>query len=555
MYKKILIGISIVLFSSMTSCNRQSADIQYSIDFLACYNEENEKDAMLDRNGKLFSISQENILGIAPVINDYCLIDYTLYKLGKSISDTIAITQDVESCGIMNEGLMPISKSDDYIRLIDEKGNEVFTLKEFEGKEVLACYAYSDSKLRVVLEDGSIIYLDKTGKMLFDSQFTWGTDFRQGHAVIQNVKQNSDLYSFVDDTASPIFTFESEDKDYITISYDMELLSAKENEKIIIYDFEGNRILQCPSKVKGIYSFCQNGFIYYNDDGNFGLMSYDGEQLIRAKYEQLVSNGRNFLALIDDYEESVRLIDAEDNTINEYDGEEICDFRHFGYNYPVLIKNSYENFTMIGEDGDIIKDDLNIDFDFDDVEYFNCVRSDYFPQQQVISTIMDLCGNGAGVSNKYGAFFSRDTHCYPNNISFLSSFSTKALEGSYRARKYISSGINYEMFYDVAFDEPIVRSGASSLSSSAWLLRAEIYVYTPNIYRNQAVLNNCVRELKGNGCSIYYNKKTDYILLTQDQEQLFVVVHSNRRNYEFGILMMPNTENNRNMWRRHIDSL
>lgn len=335
----------------------------------------------------------------------------------------------------------------------------------------------------------------------------------------------------------------------------MELLSAKENEKIIIYDFEGNRILQCPSKVEGIYSFCQNGFIYYNEDGNFGLMSYDGEQLIRAKYEQLVSNGRNFLALIDDYEESVRLIDAEDNTINEYDGEEICDFRHFGYNYPVLIKNSYENFTMIGEDGDIIKDDLNIDFDFDDVEYFNCVRSDYFPQQQVISTIMDLCGNGAGVSNKYGAFFSRDTHCYPNNISFLSLFSTKALEGSNRARKYISTGINYEMYYDVAFDEPIVRSGATSLSTSAWLLRAEIYVYTPNIYRNQAVLNNCVRELKGNGCSIYYNKKTDYILLTQDQEQLIVVVHSNRRNYEFGILMMPNTENNRNMWRRHIDSL
>lgn len=536
----------------MSSCNRQSVDCPYSIDFLPCENEENDKDAMLDRNGKLFSISQEDAWNMTPVINGYTLIDDIVYKVGQSLADTTAIAHDVEFCGIMNEGLMPISKSDDYIRILDESGNEVFTLKEFDGKEVLACYTYSDSKLRVVLEDGSIVYLDKTGKMLFGSRFSWGTDFRQGYAVIQNLKQNSDLYSFVDDAASSIFTFESEDKDYITISDDMELLSAKENGKMIIYDFDGKRVLQCPSKVEGIYSFCQEGFVYYNENGDFGLMSYKGEQLIRAKYKQLVSNGRNFLALIDDDNESVRLIDAEDNTIKEYDGEEICDFRHFGYNYPVLIKTSNEKIIMIGEDGDVIKEDLNIGFDFDDVEFFNCVKNDYFPQQEVISTIMDLCKNGTGISNKYGAFFSQDTHCYPKNISFLSSFSTKALEGNNKARKLISKGINYEMYYGVVFDEPIVRPGATSLSVSAWLLRAEIYFYTPNIYRNQAVLNNCVKELKNNGCSVYYIKKTDCILYTQDQEQLFVIVHSKNRDYGFEILMMQNTEDNRDRWCRYI---
>ena len=254
MNKKIILGFYIVLIGLMSSCNRPSADCPYSIDFLPCENEENDKDAMLDRNGRLFSVSQEDAWKLTPVINGYSLIDDIVYKVGQSLADTTAIAHDVEFCGIMSEGLLPISKSDDYIRVIDEKGNEVFILKEFEGKEVLACYAYSDSKLRVVLEDGSIVYLDKTGKMLFGSRFSWGTDFRQGHAVVQNLKQNSDLYSFVDETASSIFTFESDDKDYITISYDMELLSAKENDKMIIYDFGGKRVLQCPSKVEGIYS-------------------------------------------------------------------------------------------------------------------------------------------------------------------------------------------------------------------------------------------------------------------------------------------------------------
>ena len=509
--KIVYILISVVLIGLLTSCNRKSADSPYSISFLACNNEENDKEAMLDRNGQLFSISQENVWDVTSVINGYCIIDEKLYKVGADIADTTVIAKDVESCGVMNEGLIPISKWDDYITIIDELGNEVSTLKEFEGKEVLCCYSYSDSKLRVMLEDKSFVYVDKTGNC--------------------------------------------EDKDYISISYDLELLSAKENDKIIIYDFNGKRVLQCPSKVYGIYAFCQDGFIYYNEDEEFGLMSYDGEQLIRAKYEQLVSNGSNYLALIDDNDEAVKLIDAEDNVIKEFDGEDICDFKHLGYDYPNLIETSDGHFIMIGENGDIIKDDLNIDFDFDEYEYYNLVLNNYFPQEQVINNIMNLCGRGTGLTNNFGAFFGSEKHCYPKDITFLSSTSKSTLEGSYRARKYIGTGINYEIYHDVVFDEPIVRKGSKSLSTTAWLIRAEIYFHTRDAFRNQAVLNCCVNELRNNGCSIFYSKATDYILYNKNKDQLLVVVHNENRKYGFGILMMPNTESNRNIWKGYIDNL
>lgn len=553
--KIVYILISVVLMGLITSCNRKSADSPYSISFLACNNEENDKEEMLDRNGQLFSISQEDVWDVTSVINGYCIIDEKLYKVGTDIADTTVIAKDVESCGVMSEGLIPISKWDDYITIIDEVGNEVSTLKEFEGKEVLCCYSYSDSKLRVMLEDGSFVYIDRRGNMLFDNRFAWGTDFRNGYAVVQNLEQNSDLYSFVDDTAIPIFTFECEDKDYISISYDLELLSAKENDKIIIYDFNGKRVLQCPSKVYGIYAFCQDGFIYYNEDEEFGLMSYDGEQLIRAKYEQLVSNGSNYLALIDDNDEAVKLIDAEDNVIKEFDGEDICDFKHLGYDYPNLIETSDGHFIMIGENGDIIKDDLNIDFDFDEYEYYNLVLNNYFPHEQVINNIMNLCGRGTGLTNKFGAFLGPEKHCYPKDITFLSSTSKSTLEGSYRARKYIGTGINYEIYHDVVFDEPIVRKGSKSLSTTAWLIRGEIYFHTRDAFRNQAVLNCCVNELRNNGCSIFYSKATDYILYNKNKDQLLVVVHNENRKYGFGILMMPNTESNRNIWKGYIDNL
>lgn len=542
-----------ILFAILlSSCNRQSADSSYAIDFFACENEENDEDGFLSRNGKFFSIDMDDIIAVTPIINGYCVINYTLYKVGENLSDTIPIAHDVEYNGVMNDGLIPICKTNEHISIIDTKGHEVAKLKEFDKKEVLGCYSYSDSKLRVVLEDNSYVYVDKSGDMLFGSRFAWGTDFKAGHAVVQNIKQNSDLYSFVDDTATPIFTFESEDNEYICISNDLELLSAKENDIIVIYDFEGNRVLQCPSKVRGIYAFCQDGFIYYNEDEKFGLMSYEGTQLIRSKYEQLIPNGQRYLALTDD-EESVRLIDAKDNMIREYDGEEIYDFRHKGFDYPTLIESSDDRYLMIGVDGEVIANDLNIDFDSDDIGTYNIVMSDYFPEEQVVGTVMDLCKRGHGLSNRYGAFFNSASHCYTKDISFLSSYSAKALEGHNRARKEIATGINYDIDYDVVFDEPIVRNGASSLSTSAWLQRVELYVYMPDMYRNQAFLNRCVNEMINNGCTLFYNKKTDYILYSSNKELIYVIVHNwEKRKYEFAILMMPNTESNRNMWRTYL---
>lgn len=169
---------------------------------------------------------------------------------------------------------------------------------------------------------------------------------------------------------------------------------------------------------------------------------------------------------------------------------------------------------------------------------------------------MELCVKGNGVSDKYGAFFYRnDAHCFPRNISFLSSFSIQSLQGNNWARIRVEDGVNYEINYAVVFDEPIVRNGATSLSSSAWLKSVELHIWMPDIFRNQAFLNACVHELKNNGCTVYHSKKTDYILLSSNKELMYVVYHNwDNREYEFRILMMPNTDENRIAWTTFINN-
>lgn len=552
-FSKVKIALFMLAFVVLFSCNRQSSDIIYKIDYLYCETEDDEEPGFIDAQGNFCKLQTDE--DVFPVVNGYGLINGKFYRVGKEVSDTTLIAKDIVVAGVMNDGLIPICREGGFVTVIDTEGNEVFQIKEYEEKEVLGAFSYSDSKLRVVLEDGSFVFIDKKGSQMFGTRYSWATDFQNGHAIVQKVSQNSHLFSFIDENATPIFTFESDEKEDITISYEMELLSAAEDDKCIIYDFSGKRILECPSKVYRIYAFCQNGFIYSDDDDKYGLMSYEGEHLIRTKYEQLVPNGQYYLALNDD--EEIKLIDKSDRIIKEYEGREILDFRRAGYEFPNAIKVESGHYMILDEDGNVVSDDIDIELKNEQIRYIGFVRSDYFPHQQVLNTVMELCGKGKGVSDKYGAFFYRnDTHCFPRNISFLSSFSIQSLQGNNWARIRAEDGVNYEINYAVVFDEPIVRNGATSLSSSAWLKSVELHIWMPDIFRNQEFLNACVHEFKNNGCTVYHSKKTDCILLSSNKEQLYVIYHNwNNREYEFRILMMPNTDENRNAWTTFINNI
>lgn len=549
--KTIFVAITLIslLFVSCTD----NPDLVYKINFMSCDKENTDKFGFIDEKGHFYDLSVE-VDDCTPVINGFCMINGTLYKVGNTITDTIPVIRELESAGIMNDGLIPVCKENDQIAVVNEHGKEVFKLKEFDGKEVLASFSYSDGKLRVLLSDETYVYVDKEGNKLFDKCYKWATDFKHGHAVVQTVNQNSDLYSFINSDGATSFTFESQDKDNIVISHAMELLSAKEDEKMVIYDFSGKRILECPAKVEEIYAFCRDGFIYSDEDDNMGLMTYKGEHLIMARYEHLVPHGQNYLALTDD--DGIRLVDKKDKIIKELDGKEIVDFQHEGYDFPHLIEMKNHNYMILDADGNVLVEDIDIDYTQSGIEYLSAIRSDYFPEDKVLSTILDLCGYGKGVSDKYGAFFG-DSHCTPSNITFLSSsFTKKDLEGKNWARITTDNGINYTLNYCVIFDASMVNTGSDSFNSWAWLQSVGLHIYMPDWAHNQAFLNRCVKALLDNGCEVYYNKNTDYILKANTSGQLFVVFHNwENLKYEFRILMLPDTDDNRSSYRSFINNI
>ena len=480
------------------------------VDFLPIETKENVS-GFIDAKGDFYPF---NIGGFypGPVINGFCVIDHTLCKVSNNPMDTIPILNFIGYYGIMNDGLMPICKINDYITLVDTEGVEAFQLKMYDNKEVLGCFGYSDSKLRVILEDSLYVYVDKEGQKLFNSSFSWATDFKNGHAVIQREDQNDELFSLIDNNGTSIFSFESEDKDYIMVSSDIGLLSAKENGKIVIYDFTGERIFKCPSDVRNIYALYQDNFIYYNKNGKMGLMTYKGENLIIPIYNKLVQNGDDYIVCTED--SIIRLANKKGAILKDFGKGGVVDYQHAGYDFPnVLITQN--GVIIIGSNGAILAEasddpDILCQDEIDDMAY---IRNDYFPHDEILNTIMELCGDGNDVSNRYGAFLNRpNTYCTPNDITFLSSYSINYLIGRHSVSKQIGLGINYQINYEVFFDDSIVLNGKNEINPSASvvdvLLSLNLYKWKGEIF-----IKDCVDKLLRRNCEVLEASGNNYLVL------------------------------------------
>ena len=547
-----LIGKKIGIIDSIF---QSSAENTLKVDYLPCAKEK-DVSGLMDAKGNFYALNYDDIG--APIINGFGVIDGTLYRIGNNPSDTIPILKDVHLHGIMNDGLMPVCRENDYITLIDTEGKEAFKLTKIDEKEILGCFGFSDSKLRVMLEDLSFVFIDKEGKKLFDTSYSWATDFRNGYAVVQRKDQNDELFSLIDSNATPIFSFESEDKDYVTVSYDMELLSAKENGHIVIYDFTGKRIHECPSKVSKIYAFSKDGFIYNNENNKFGLMNYKDENLILPIYNQLVLNGNNYLGCNEN--EVIRLLNNKGSYTNkEFNGEEILDFKHVDCDYPNVIKSLDDDFIVVDDDGNVIGEGVYIDYDQqDDLELISFIKNDYFPSDTVLNTIIELCGDGNDVSDRYGAFINRsDTFCTPQNITFLSQFSMSDLEDKNYIKQNISKGINYNLDYGVVFDESIVLRGEKVVNSSARLYRSELSIEIFDWARSVAFRNKCISEFLTRGCTMFYAKGSNCIIENKNilYAILFKNADTNNDVCELTLFMLPNKEDYRSYYKSYLDEL
>lgn len=543
-----------ILLFSLLSCSNSNNSYEYTLNAIPF--EDNDKDTygILDSKSNVIASGFED--AVTPVINGYFVKEngdgsHVLCKVdGSNMYSVLSQTSGYDSFGVMNDGLIPACKENEHIVILNEQGNVVFTLESYDNSEVVGCASYSSNKLRVKLLNGSVIYLDKSGSKLFEKSFDWGTDFVNDIAIVSS---SDDEFSLISGAGEIIFSFEGDDEDDVKISHEYGYVNSKDEDDIVtIYDFQGNVVCKCPKKVEEIYSYGKDYFIF-KKDYYYGLMNYEGVELIRAKYDQLIFNGNLLLAIHEDRDDEVLLLDNKGNVTGILDGEEILSAQEFGFDFPTIIKREDDEIYLIDSKCEIIgSGSMNIDIDLDELEYVSNIRNLYFPQQDILGVVMDLCGNGNGLPEGQGAFYTNGSnHCHPADVKLLSNIPKDKLTGKSSYLANISQGVNYSIDFEVSFDEPIVRANSSDLNSSAWLIGMKIIVSTSNMFQNAAIFNLCRRTIEDKyDCEVTVSNKNDYVLTSNDHKNLIILVHG-KGDY-FYIYLRQRNESTLSYWTNYI---
>lgn len=260
---------------------------------------------------------------------------YTLYKMGDKKPEVVKGCDKLKSVGMMEDGLIPVTPENERISVIDSNGKKKFTLNPIKNQEVVACHAtFSDGLLAVEIEDGKCGYVDKSGKVVISPKYNDVAPFDEGLALVGKTDADTigakETFYVINKKGEEVFKLK-EDYEPVTSQFVNGRIIVRNEDTYYVFDKKGEKT-KLSSKIKAIDDCNEDYIIFRNDEGQFGLMDYKGETIIRAKYQNLLfADGDEFIAQRDGDDGEIVLIDKKGEVKKTIDYKEVRYIKSFGY--------------------------------------------------------------------------------------------------------------------------------------------------------------------------------------------------------------------------------
>lgn len=212
---------------------------------------------------------------------------YALYSSKGKTPEEIEGCDSLYQAGMMDEGVMPVTKKGSHIELIDKKGESVAKLDKCDGQQIIKSHgSVGNGLLGVTVVGNKCGYVDKTGKTVIQPKYDVINIFKDGYALVGTKDGDDNMkYQIIDTDGKTVVSIK--DKYHpATIMIDGRiLLKEEESERYCVMDKEGN-VTKFPEKAEAFFAFDGNYFIFRNE-GQYGVMDMNGEIVIRPKYYKL----------------------------------------------------------------------------------------------------------------------------------------------------------------------------------------------------------------------------------------------------------------------------
>lgn len=346
------------------------------------------------------------------VVNGYFFVEegdgYSVYKAEKSPRPVGDLT-GLKDCGFFNEGVMPVVHPGEHITFVDGKGNTKFTLDDVDGVSVEAvanmfvngrcAFRTSDDKWGAVDAQGNVVIEPKyENMMIFVSDEALVKDIKSGKWVIIDRNGNEIAEINRDISASGFFV-----DGYICVE-----IEDDDDSRYAMVDTKGE-LTMLPRSVREVYVWNDRYVVFVNSDYKAGVMTFDGETKVRAKYDgiELLANGK-FLAGRDG---KVMYVNVNGDT------ERLRDNTRSAIGYPYTLSKifdfGFELITRDNDDDEYEMCDYSCETHGDDMErykghvYLNTVYSDYYDYDAVTHNLLSLFDANGLSAYPFGSLMSR----------------------------------------------------------------------------------------------------------------------------------------------------
>ena len=398
------LALAAVCLPAVTSCSGDERELPF--DYIAVQVDKDGSWSFYGPDGEIL-LKDEFKNRPSDVVDGYFFVQegkkelYTLYKFDKKKPEAIA--EGFKQLGYMGDGLIPSVRENERISVLDNKGKVKFTLQPVNGKEVTVCESRYDEGLLLIGVDGGndkikYGYINTDGKVVIAPKFSEGWNFKDGLAIVclsDEIWDEKVEYAIIDKKGETVKKFRTGTSPVDDEFMDGYLILRDSNDRCLIVDKKGETVTKLPAKAKDVEDWNKKYIVFEDEDGNCGVMDFEGEVIIRPKYSwiQIIDSDR-FLA-------TEEMGDDTRSLILDKDGEE--ELRIDSYKYGV---GWYYQFGLVGRDKNTVtflEDDgkARKHAEFNNIGgFYSCpIFSDYFNAEAAISEIVNLI-NDKGV-DKY----------------------------------------------------------------------------------------------------------------------------------------------------------
>lgn len=298
-------------------------------------------------------------------------------------------------------GIAPAVKKNSHITLIDKDGNEIAILDRSGSKAITQMENFHYGYAVFEAED-AVGIVNTKGEILLDAKKyckILHVAPKRFLALDMKYKDEEDKHSLVFDVIDPV----GNKKGIIRMSkYDdvavlsngyMAIEQTSDGEKLYgIIDMDGEVIVKPTSKIKGLYGFQGDKFIFSNGE-SLGVRNIDDEVLIRAKYDGIIwaTDNKLWVNTSTDGRQGWSLIDLDGNKITKEPYQDVLPFFDGKHTY---VQVTDKTWSMIDIDGDEMKNLPDI-YTVSDNTADEVIISDYVDLDAIVNLI-DMTPYGFG---------------------------------------------------------------------------------------------------------------------------------------------------------------